>query len=263
MDTLLPILLSIIGLAIGTLIGAAAVYFLLRVDRKQYQARIERYIQEYETTIRNLKEQHQRAIKDARKQSVEQSRRTLKGKMAEQIAPLLPGFPYLPADSRFIGDPIDYVVFDGYTDVRDNSQKADELEVVILEIKQGKAASLSRSQRAIAKAVEEGRVRFDIAHVLDDGTVKMQSWRSSPAVKRKKPPKREIMTLRSSEKGKSTERAEQIRTEYSKAYEKWTEDEDNLLKQRFSEGVSIEDLSRLFQRKPSAIRSRLRKLGLR
>lgn len=262
MDTLSPILLSIIGLAIGILIGAAVVYSLLRVDRKQYQARIERYIQEYETTIRNLQEQHQRAIKDARKQSVEQSRRTLKGKMAEQIAPLLPGFPYLPADSRFIGDPIDYVVFDGYADVRDNNQKADELEVVILDIKQGKA-SLSRSQRAIAKAVEEGRVRFDIARVLDDGTVKMQSWRSSPAVKRKKPPKREITSLRSSEKGKSTERSEQTRTEYSKAYEKWTEDEDSLLKQRFSEGVSIEDLSRLFQRKPSAIRSRLRKLGLR
>jgi predicted Holliday junction resolvase-like endonuclease len=262
MDTLSPILLIIIGLAIGTLIGAVAIYLLLRVDRKQYQARIERYIQEYETKIRNLKEQHQRAIKDARRQSVEQSRRTLKGKMAEQIAPLLPGFPYLPADSRFIGDPIDYVVFDGYTDVRDNSQKADELEVIILDIKQGKA-SLSRSQRAIAKAVEEGRVRFDITHVLDDGTVKVQSWRSSPAVERKKPPKREIMTSRSSENGKSTERAEQHRTEYSKAYEKWTEDEDNLLKQRSSEGVSIEDLSRLFQRKPSAIRSRLRKLGLR
>ena len=39
--------------------------------------------------------------------------------MAEQMAPLLPGFAYLPADARFLGDPIDYVIFDGYSAVKD------------------------------------------------------------------------------------------------------------------------------------------------
>jgi predicted Holliday junction resolvase-like endonuclease len=36
----------------------------------------------------------------------------LKGKIAEQIAPLLPGFlvKYNPADTRFIGSPIDYLI---------------------------------------------------------------------------------------------------------------------------------------------------------
>jgi predicted Holliday junction resolvase-like endonuclease len=37
----------------------------------------------------------------------------LKGKIAEQIAPLMPGFlaKYNPADARFIGSPIDYLIF--------------------------------------------------------------------------------------------------------------------------------------------------------
>ena len=44
------------------------------------------------------------------------SRAVLKGKMAEQFAPILPEFQYLPSDAKFLGDPVDYVVFDGYTD---------------------------------------------------------------------------------------------------------------------------------------------------
>src|SRR5215471_12830697 len=58
-------------------------------------------------------------IEAARKQSVNQARVTLKGQIGEQLAPLLPGFAYAAADARFLGDPIDYVVFHGYTDLRD------------------------------------------------------------------------------------------------------------------------------------------------
>ena len=57
-------------------------------------------------------------------------------------------------------------------------------------------------------------------------------------------------------------RLAKIRERYPRAYERWMEEDDNLLKQKFSEGVSIQDLSEFFQRRPSAIRSRLRKLGL-
>lgn len=66
----------------------------------------------------------------------------------------------------------------------------------------------------------------------------------------------------SDKQGKYEERLARIRAEYPKAYEKWTEDEDHLLKQRFGEGTSIEELSKVFQRQPSAIRSRLIKYGL-
>jgi len=61
----------------------------------------------------------------------------------------------------------------------------------------------------------------------------------------------------SDKQGKYEERLAKIRAEYPKAYEKWTEDEDGLLKQKFSEGTSIEELSKALQRQPSAVRSRL------
>jgi hypothetical protein len=57
-------------------------------------------------------------------------------------------------------------------------------------------------------------------------------------------------------------RLAKIRARHPRAYERWTEEEDNLLKQKFSDGVSVQDLSELLQRRPSAIRSRLRKSGL-
>lgn len=53
-----------------------------------------------------------------------------------------------------------------------------------------------------------------------------------------------------------------VRQRYPRAYEKWTEDEDVRLKIEYGKGLGIQPLSEMFQRKPSAIRSRLRKLGL-
>lgn len=57
------------------------------------------------------------------------------------------------------------------------------------------------------------------------------------------------------------ERLRQIRISYPNAYDKWTEFDDALLQQEFTNGASISQLSKLFRRQPSAIRSRIRKLG--
>jgi hypothetical protein len=53
-----------------------------------------------------------------------------------------------------------------------------------------------------------------------------------------------------------------IRQKYPKAYERWTSDEDERLKTKYHEGIGIVELATFFQRQPSAIRSRLAKLGL-
>ena len=60
---------------------------------------------------------------------------------------------------------------------------------------------------------------------------------------------------------KSRRRA-RIRAEHARAYEPWTQGEDSLLRLRFTEGTSVEELSKLFHRQPSGIHSRLVKLGL-
>ncbi len=42
----------------------------------------------------------------------------------------------------------------------------------------------------------------------------------------------------------------------------WTGDEDNQLKEAFTNGIKISQLAKVHQRTPGAIRSRLKKLGL-
>ncbi|MGC9399530.1 MAG: Holliday junction resolvase-like protein [Anaerolineae bacterium] len=184
--------MDILLLIVGVLIGATVVFFWMQSRQEArlealraelieaYEARAKatqaHLIQEYEAKIQELKATQSERIKEARQDSADRSRAVLKGRMAEQVAPLLPGFDYWPADARFLGSPIDYMIFDGYSRVRDKITNGDAMEVVLLDIKRGKAR-LSHAQRQIARAVEEGRVRFEIVRIFDDGEVKKHTWR--------------------------------------------------------------------------------------
>ena len=61
---------------------------------------------------------------------------------------------------------------------------------------------------------------------------------------------------------KNTFTFDKIRKEFPNAYEKWTETDDQLLEVSFKMDQDINELAKLFQRKPGAIRSRLKKIGL-
>ena len=160
------IIFFLAALIIIVLTALVLVFIAWQRERRRSQARIEQLLSD-----------HQRTIMDARRESVEKSRSSLKGQIAEQLAPLLPGFLYLPADARFLGDPIDYVVFNGYTGLRDDRTSATtDLDIVLLEVKQG-ASTLSPFQRAIAKSVQEGRVRFEILRISEDGVLSSETWR--------------------------------------------------------------------------------------
>jgi predicted Holliday junction resolvase-like endonuclease len=74
------------------------------------------------------------------------------GKVSEQLVPYLPGFGYNPKDARFLGSPVDFVVFDGLD--------AGALRrVVFLEVKTG-AAALSTRERQVRDAIESGRIAW-------------------------------------------------------------------------------------------------------
>ena len=77
-----------------------------------------------------------------------------KGKIVEQLAPYLQSFPYDPHDARFIGNPVDFVVFDGLNAGRDVS-------IIFVEVKSGKS-SLNANERRIREAIDENRVKFEI-----------------------------------------------------------------------------------------------------
>jgi predicted Holliday junction resolvase-like endonuclease len=96
----------------------------------------------------------ERDVEAARQQSVRQSRSVLNGQTLEQIAPYLPDLldEFNPADARFLGQPVDYVIFDG----------GDEgcLErIVFVEVKTGRSA-LSARQRQIREVIGANRVEF-------------------------------------------------------------------------------------------------------
>ena len=147
-----------LAMLIGGCIGVVITTLILSNSRNgRIQAEYEKYIAELEL-------EHKQALLDAQKRSVNTSRAVLKGKMAEQFAPILPEFQYLPSDAKFLGDPVDYVVFDGYTDFRDGDGTADDIEVILLDIKSG-GARLSKGQQAIAQAVREGRIRFETLRI--------------------------------------------------------------------------------------------------
>ncbi len=91
-----------------------------------------------------------------RRDASKRSRSVVAGMTAEQLAPLLGEFGerFDPGDARFLGAPVDYVVFDGIA--------AGELrQVVLVEIKTG-GSRLNANEREVQRAVREGRVGFEI-----------------------------------------------------------------------------------------------------
>jgi predicted Holliday junction resolvase-like endonuclease len=81
------------------------------------------------------------------------------------MAPVLPGFLFNPADARFIGSPLDYIIFDGLTGVSD--EKNPSIRIVFMDVKKGNS-SLTRTQKVIKKAVEEKVVGWETLRIADD-----------------------------------------------------------------------------------------------
>ena len=105
-------------------------------------------------------------IQKERGEALDQSRTVLKGKIAEQMAPMLPEFvsQYNPAEARFIGSPVDYVIFRNLSKV---AEGADEpLEIVFLDVKAGLQPVLTRTQKRIKESTEAGKVKWATLHIM-------------------------------------------------------------------------------------------------
>ena len=93
-----------------------------------------------------------RKIPDIRQDAVERSHAVTRGKVTEQLIPYLPDFPYDPKDARFIGSPIDFLVFDGLSE-------GDVRSVVFVEVKTG-GSGLSTRERRVRDAILERNVEW-------------------------------------------------------------------------------------------------------
>ena len=123
-DVLDSVLAACLGVVIGLLIGFA--HFLI------------------------WKARHTSII---RQDAVQRSQAVTVGKVSEQLLPYLPGFRFNPKDARFLGSPVDLVVFDGLAE-------GDLRGIWFLEVKTGNAV-LSARERQIRDAILEKRVGWD------------------------------------------------------------------------------------------------------
>jgi hypothetical protein len=123
------------GLLVGVILGAALCYVRFRLSRRRI-----------------------------RQDALGKSRAVLKGKIGEQMAPMLPEFRYNPADARFLGSPIDYIIFDGYSEAKDGNGKI--RRIVLMDVKTGKA-KLSPIEKKVKEAVAAGSIEWETLELKD------------------------------------------------------------------------------------------------
>jgi Holliday junction resolvase-like endonuclease len=115
------------GLAVGMAIGLLVAWLYFVIWKLRYTASI-------------------------REDAVQRSQAVTAGKVHEQLIPYLPAFPFNPKDVRFLGSPIDLVVFDGLAEGRVR-------RVVFLEVKTGSAGLTSR-ERCVREVIQAGEVEW-------------------------------------------------------------------------------------------------------
>ena len=85
-----------------------------------------------------------------REDAVQRSLAVTAGKVHEQLVPYLPEFGFNPKDARFLGSPVDLIVFDGLA-------AGDVRRIVFLEVKTG-GASLTARERQVRDIIEAREV---------------------------------------------------------------------------------------------------------
>jgi len=248
--------LTLVWAIIVTVILVILFAFLIRT-RMKFENKIDKILLTVEKERLEQQEQIKATVIVERKDAVDTSRSSLKGKISEQMSPLFPEFysKYEPSDARFLGSPIDFVIFRNMSKF-DKKTKDEEnpIEVVLLDIKTGKYAGLNPLQKSIKKAVEEKRVSFDVIEPNIE-----QQKESEP--KEKRDPKE----ITENEKKRNSRYKKFMETKFRK----WTETDDEYLTAFWNDKSNtqnkfekIQELSKKFDRSKGAIVSRLEKHGL-
>ncbi len=158
---------------LALLFGLLAAYLLLKyIDLKgrtesraremfeAWQAReMDRQVSERaETLFRTWKLDEEKKI---RQDAVKKSEAVTRGKITEHLIPYFPDFEYNPKDARFLGTPVDFIVFDGLSEGEMN-------KVVFVEVKTGKTGTLSPREKLVRDCIGRGKVSYEIIHSRDN-----------------------------------------------------------------------------------------------
>ena len=153
----------------------------LKLELNSFQEQV--YALEYTVKENNLKHEKQiaEAVSAARKDSIKRSRSVLRGQATEHLAPYILKNTN-PKDYRFLGNPIDYVCFEGLSDILDGTSNEIK-QIHFIDIKTGKS-TLNKTQRRIRDAIKDSRVQFSLINLdkeieKQDDTIKDESSTSS------------------------------------------------------------------------------------
>jgi predicted Holliday junction resolvase-like endonuclease len=94
----------------------------------------------------------EKEIPNYRKDAIMKSRAVLGGQFSEQLAPYLPNFEYLPTECKFLGKPIDFVVFKGM-----DNKKIEE--IIFVEVKSGNS-KLNTHEKNLKDAIDKKKVKW-------------------------------------------------------------------------------------------------------
>lgn len=145
--------LALVVLYVITRIRAAELAAALSAMQRQFGARVEEQRRAVEEQYRLALEAWKREVEEEiRRDAVEKSRAVTAGRVREHLVPYLPDFPYNPKDARFIGSPVDLVVFDGL-------DEGSVRRIVFVEVKTGQS-DLSRRERLVREAVLQRAVEW-------------------------------------------------------------------------------------------------------
>lgn len=127
-----------LGLIAGIVISVAVFIILGRIILRRWFERFKNTSMQRE--LEALK-QKQRAV--------------IKGQVSEQVFPLLTNEIKNLSDARFIGDPVDYIVFDGLSD----ESQQNPIRIRFIEVKTG-SSQLNRREEKVKDAILDKRVEW-------------------------------------------------------------------------------------------------------
>ena len=133
----------------------------IKTLEKKIQEDLDAFALKESLLIKDFEKKLSEQIEITRKDTIKRSRSIIRGQATEHLAPFIVD-GVNPKDCRFLGSPVDYIVFDGLSAVTDKTQKTIN-EIKFIDIKTGKS-SLNTAQRRIRDAIKEGKVTFQIVN---------------------------------------------------------------------------------------------------
>lgn len=90
-----------------------------------------------------------------RQDAIKKSEAVIRGKVTEHLMPYFPEFRYNPKDVRFIGTPVDLIVFDGLSE---GAVK----QVVFIEVKTGRESTASPREKLVKECIGNRAVSYEM-----------------------------------------------------------------------------------------------------